>query len=321
MYWNGVSGASDYGLYISQYPYGSSNIIYSNSSLSGTSTNFVLPSGTLSNGVKYCWNMNTENSSATGARWEHALLPDLGDILHVWCRFRRGCHRSELVPRNRRRAQLPAHQSGTRQKHQHLPPVKYVVCATTISSTFTFGLYNFADPDEYANSSLRVTDPTNSTMVVTDAQLAANTFYNIAGPYLTANHLLPALDLEDDRNSAGTAAGEGGFSSPNAAPVAGLPQSTWSEIAQWVAAWTTQFHLDAPSVPAPILYMPMGYAKNISPQLINSFLASSISYPLWVVDINKQPNVDPNPSIGSWPTGRLSSMIGPAQLLLAISMR
>ena len=44
MYWNGVSGASDYGLYISQYPYGSSNIIYSNSSLSGTSTNFVLPS-------------------------------------------------------------------------------------------------------------------------------------------------------------------------------------------------------------------------------------------------------------------------------------
>ena len=65
MYWNGVSGASDYGLYISQYPYGSSNIIYSNSSLSGTSTNFVLPSGTLSYGVKYCWNMNTENSSGT----------------------------------------------------------------------------------------------------------------------------------------------------------------------------------------------------------------------------------------------------------------
>ena len=77
MYWNGVSGASDYGLYISQYPYGSSNIIYSNSSLSGTSTNFVLPSGTLSNGVKYCWNMNTENGSAdVGLGGEHALLPD-----------------------------------------------------------------------------------------------------------------------------------------------------------------------------------------------------------------------------------------------------
>ena len=98
MYWNGVSGASDYGLYISQYPYGSSNIIYSNSSLSGTSTNFVLPSGTLSNGVKYCWNMNTENSSAT---WG-----SVGNTLSSR-RLRRRCRGQQSPRRGRARTRGP----------------------------------------------------------------------------------------------------------------------------------------------------------------------------------------------------------------------
>jgi hypothetical protein len=43
-------------------------------------------------------------------------------------------------------------------------------------------------------------------------------------------------------------------------------------------------------------------AENISPQLINNYLSSSVSYRLWIADINNSPNVDPNPSIGSWPT-------------------
>jgi hypothetical protein len=48
--------------------------------------------------------------------------------------------------------------------------------------------------------------------------------------------------------------------------------------------------------------MTQDYAQSISPQLINSYLSSSVSYRLWVADINDSPNVDPNPSIGSWPT-------------------
>ena len=63
--WSAVTGATKYGLYISQSPYGSANIIYSNTNLTGTS--FTLPSGTLQNGVKYRWNMSSFNASGEGA--------------------------------------------------------------------------------------------------------------------------------------------------------------------------------------------------------------------------------------------------------------
>ncbi|MBF0548600.1 MAG: CHAP domain-containing protein [Candidatus Riflebacteria bacterium] len=55
--WAGVSGADHYGFYISQTPYGSPNIIYSNTSLFGTS--FTIPSGKLKNKTKYRWNMTS----------------------------------------------------------------------------------------------------------------------------------------------------------------------------------------------------------------------------------------------------------------------
>lgn len=45
--WSGVSGADRYGLYISQYPYGSGYIVYENENISGSSTSFNLPSGVL----------------------------------------------------------------------------------------------------------------------------------------------------------------------------------------------------------------------------------------------------------------------------------
>lgn len=157
-----------------------------------------------------------------------------------------------------------------------------------ISSSFTFGCYDYADPDEvYGNeaSSTTVTDPSNSGQVIADAHAAANVYYQIAGPYLTSGHLAPALDLEDDE-------GYGGFDA----------SWTWSEIAEWIAAWTTQLQQDNSSLPAPILYMTQYYAENISPQLINNYLSSSVFYRLWIADINNSPNVDPNPSIGSWPT-------------------
>ena len=166
--------------------------------------------------------------------------------------------------------------------------------APAITSGFTFGLYDYADPDEYENPSSKVTDPSNASAVIADAQAAANSYYQTAESYLTAGHLVPALDVEDEE-------GYGGFNSPYDS-ISGYPKWSWSEIAEWIAAWTTQLQQDDPSLPAPILYMTQGYAQNISPQLINSYLSSSISYPLWVVDINDSPTVDPSPTIGSWPS-------------------
>ena len=47
--WSGVSGASRYGLAISIYPYGSPNIVFVTSNISGSATSFNLPSGYLQN--------------------------------------------------------------------------------------------------------------------------------------------------------------------------------------------------------------------------------------------------------------------------------
>src|SRR5205085_952017 len=61
--WNGVTGASRYGLAISKSPYGAANVVYSTTTLTGTS--FTLPSGFLVNGTNYRWNMTSFNSSGT----------------------------------------------------------------------------------------------------------------------------------------------------------------------------------------------------------------------------------------------------------------
>jgi hypothetical protein len=166
--------------------------------------------------------------------------------------------------------------------------------APAVTSGFTFGVYDYADPDEFENPSSMVSDPSDSAAVIGDAQAAANAYYQIAEPYLTTGHLLPALDVEDEE-------GSGGFNSPNAS-LSAYPQWTWAEIAEWIAAWTTQLQQDDPTLNAPILYMTEAYAGKISPQLIDSYLPSPISFPLWIVDINNSPNIDSAPSIGSWPT-------------------
>ena len=63
--WNSVSGASSYNLFISKEPYGIPNIIYQLNGVTGNSR--TIPSGYLQNGVKYRWNMSTNNSSGTGS--------------------------------------------------------------------------------------------------------------------------------------------------------------------------------------------------------------------------------------------------------------
>ena len=189
-----------------------------------------------------------------------------------------------------------------RNTHSFLP--SNMSSVPTVTNGFTFGVYDYADPDEYANPLTMVTDPSNSGAVIADAQATANAYYQIAKPYLTAGHLQPALDLEDDLNEAGNGLGEGGFNIRSY--VTGAPVWTWSQIAEWVAAWTTQLQQDLQHdggpVVTPILYMNQNYAQNLSPSLINSFLSSPVTFQLWVSDINDSPNIDPNPSIGSWPT-------------------
>ena len=57
--WNGVAGITTYGLYISKSPYGSTNLVYSNTAISGSATVFTLPAGILTNGAKYRWLMTS----------------------------------------------------------------------------------------------------------------------------------------------------------------------------------------------------------------------------------------------------------------------
>ncbi|MFL6260189.1 MAG: S8 family serine peptidase [Thermoanaerobaculia bacterium] len=59
--WTNVTGASRYGLYISKAPYGSSNLVYTNTNINTTS--FTLPSGQLSDGGQYRWQVSAFNSA------------------------------------------------------------------------------------------------------------------------------------------------------------------------------------------------------------------------------------------------------------------
>ena len=58
--WNAVSGATNYDVYVSIYPYGSSNIIYQQTCVTGNS--IIVPSGYLTNGNKYRWNLQANVS-------------------------------------------------------------------------------------------------------------------------------------------------------------------------------------------------------------------------------------------------------------------
>ena len=53
--WNPVTGATNYDVYISIYPYGSSNIVYQQTCVSGSSLN--VPSGYMTNGNQYRWDI------------------------------------------------------------------------------------------------------------------------------------------------------------------------------------------------------------------------------------------------------------------------
>jgi len=59
--WQTVSNADYYNLSISEYPYGTTNIIYNPQQISGSS--ITVPSGKLQAGKKYRWNMRAHNSA------------------------------------------------------------------------------------------------------------------------------------------------------------------------------------------------------------------------------------------------------------------
>ena len=76
--WLAAPGAQAYGLYISQYPYGPSNIIYEHQGLGGTQ--HTLPDGVLNNGTKYRWNMTSfvnggESNVSTDTRYFTVGIP------------------------------------------------------------------------------------------------------------------------------------------------------------------------------------------------------------------------------------------------------
>gem|GEM_PF-2569819 len=78
MQWAASAGADYYALAISEYPYGSQNIVYHPQQVSGTS-HFV-PEGELEHGKKYRWNMQAHNSAGwsdvSNTRYFQTYTPD-----------------------------------------------------------------------------------------------------------------------------------------------------------------------------------------------------------------------------------------------------
>ena len=59
--WKAVTGAGDYSVYVSKYPYGAANIVWSKGGITGTSV--TVPQGVLVHGEKYRWNLQARSGT------------------------------------------------------------------------------------------------------------------------------------------------------------------------------------------------------------------------------------------------------------------
>lgn len=143
--------------------------------------------------------------------------------------------------------------------------------AGAMAAGIVVGAYHVAFPNA---DSLLTADPSDTTVLLSEADREADNFAQIAGTYLTAGSLQPALDLE-----------QGGFSTTIFNP---------TQIVTWVTEWIAELKRDLPSVQLnPILYMGEDYAKQIvsaSPSLTN--------FPLWIAAYKYNP--DYTPTITPW---------------------
>jgi N-acetylmuramoyl-L-alanine amidase len=73
--WNAVAGANRYGLYISKYPYGAANVVYSNETLTSTSLSLASNQFRSLGEQRYRWNMTTFHN--TGPDDNGAFAPAL----------------------------------------------------------------------------------------------------------------------------------------------------------------------------------------------------------------------------------------------------
>ena len=84
--WSGDSNADYYALYISKYPYGTTNIIFDSSKNYGklTGNSLSLPPGYLHEGMKYRWNMKAHSnsgwSSISNTLYFQTSMPDQNEV-------------------------------------------------------------------------------------------------------------------------------------------------------------------------------------------------------------------------------------------------
>jgi len=186
--WQAVSSADQYGLYISKYPYGSSNIVYENEAISGSSISLPLPSGYLQDGVKYRWNMRAHNS----AGWSSYGIEDGKTRLYFWV---------NIVPPNRVKGiDVSEYQGNINWPTVYDSGYRFAFARASLgdenpptliddyfetnmengrAAGMLMGAYHFAYPN-YG----------------TEASSEARHFLNVAGEYLKEGYLKPVLDLE-----------------------------------------------------------------------------------------------------------------------------
>ncbi len=75
--WQAVTGVTNFGLWVSRYPYGLSDYVVSEQSIPGTATSYTVPAGRLEAGRQYRWYMQARNSagwgSVSGFRYFHVF--------------------------------------------------------------------------------------------------------------------------------------------------------------------------------------------------------------------------------------------------------
>ena len=125
------------------------------------------------------------------------------------------------------------------------------------SAGMIMGAYHFAYPQSYT------------------AVDEADHFVAVAGHYITAGYLRPALDLENDPAN-------------NSYPY----QLGKSILSQWILDWANEVELLTGV--APVIYTDRDYARNYLDDSLNV-------YPVWIATVSGDPSADPG-NLGIWST-------------------
>ncbi len=258
--WNEVPNADYYAFYISQYPYGSENLVFDSETDVGSiyETSFSLPIEILEEGIKYRWNMRAYNSDG-GSEFSYRLYffvssspKEFTEGIDVssyqgeinWTSVYRCGYRFAFIKAT----------AGDNRSPQLIDTKFTTNIRRARNAGLLVGAYHYAYPQ------------------YNSAEDEALFFVDIAGEYISHGYLRPALDLEEGGNT---------YS----------PQ----ELSNWIHAWMNVVK-NLTGV-EPLLYLNSNYSTNCVDESVTKY---DLWIAHWACDFTSTPNIGPWATWSFW---------------------